>query len=292
MNTPIEQLEQSLQTETKVCIAATDLHTFPRQFYHPFQTADIGFIVCTGGGFDFCVQGKIYQAHAGETVFLRYDSPFQILRHSDDLEYSLMLYKIEPIRDILGNTVTSMHIYYKIYPHSHLVFHTGKEADLIRYISLTGSTVQASPGPFNSYEQKLLLLSLTYQLCSIFQHKMETTHPSNARRTDVFLRLIQAINDHYKQERGVVFYADQLCLSPKYLSGLSKSICGYTVQELVFMAIIREAKTLLNTTDRTVQEISDEFNFPNASSFCAFFKKHTATSPQKYREQGNADKGL
>ena len=88
-------------------------------------------------------------------------------------------------------------------------------------------------------------------------------------------------------ERGVEFYADKLCLSPKYLSGLSKSVCGYTVQELVFKAIIRKCISMLNGTNKTIQEISEEFNFPNPSSFGTFFKKQTGMSPQKYREEEN-----
>ena len=284
MNTAIEELEQSLQAATETCVTATALHTFPKQFFEPFQTHDIGFIVCTQGEFTFTVREKSFLVHADETIFLPAESSFQVISHSDDLEYFLMLYKIDPLRDILGTTVTSMHIYYKIYPQSHEVFHTGKEADLKRYIQLIHSTLHTPSSSFNTYEQKLLLLSLTYQLCAIFQHKMELTRPANARRTEVFLQVIESINAHYKRERGVEFYANQLCLSPKYLSGLCKSICGYTVQGLVFLAIIRESKTLLNTSNRTVQEISAEFNFPNASSFGTFFKKQTGMSPQKYRE--------
>ena len=87
-------------------------------------------------------------------------------------------------------------------------------------------------------------------------------------------------------ERGVEFYADKLFLSPKYLSGLSKAVCGYTVQELVFKAIIRKSMAMLDSTNKTVQEISDEFNFPNPSSFGTFFKKQVGMSPQKYRERG------
>ena len=63
------------------------------------------------------------------------------------------------------------------------------------------------------------------------------------------------------QERGVAFYADKLCLSPKYLSALSKSVCGYTVQELVFRAIIRKSIFWLKNTNKSVQEISDDLNF-------------------------------
>ena len=86
------------------------------------------------------------------------------------------------------------------------------------------------------------------------------------------------------QERDVAFYADKLCLSPKHLSALSKSICGYTVQQLVFRAIIRKSISLLKNTQKSIQEISDDFNFPNASYFGTFFKKQTGVSPQQYRE--------
>lgn len=90
---------------------------------------------------------------------------------------------------------------------------------------------------------------------------------------------------HYMEQRGVEFYADKLCLSPKYLSVLSKSICGYTVQELVFKAIIRKSISLLKNTQKSIQEISDYFNFPNASYFGTFFRKQTGVSPQQYRRK-------
>ena len=86
------------------------------------------------------------------------------------------------------------------------------------------------------------------------------------------------------QERGVEFYADKLCLSPKYLSAVSKSICGYTVQELVFKAIVRKSISLLKNTQQDIQEISNAFGFPNASYFGTFFKKQVGMSPQQYRK--------
>lgn len=85
------------------------------------------------------------------------------------------------------------------------------------------------------------------------------------------------------QERGVEFYADKLCLSPEYLSAISKSVCGYTVQELVFKAIIRKSISLLKNTQKDIQEISNEFGFPNASYFGTFFRKQMGMSPQQYR---------
>lgn len=84
-------------------------------------------------------------------------------------------------------------------------------------------------------------------------------------RNEVFLKLISLIEQYYMQERGVEFYADKLCLSPKYLSVICKSICGYTVKDLVSKSIIRKSISLLKNTQKNIQEIADMFNFPNAS---------------------------
>ncbi len=51
------------------------------------------------------------------------------------------------------------------------------------------------------------------------------------------------------RERSVAFYADELCLTPKYLSVMVKSVCGKTVQQLLFKAIIRRSIYLMKNTD-------------------------------------------
>ena len=284
MNSYINQLEQDLVERNDVCTSNGPIEDFPPSLYQPFHSFGIGIIICDKGSFDFKVDQENFTANAGDCVFLPNDQLFKVLSHSEDMIIYILMYQVEPIRDILGTTVTSMHIYSKVYPKRCPVYHTGKEEDLIKYIALISSTKNSHKEAFNAYEQKLLLMSVTYNLCSIFQKKMTQSNTLNARRTEVFLNLIKLIDKYYMRERGVEFYADKLCLSAKYLSGLSKNICGYTVQELVFKAIIRKAKTMLDITNKTVQEISNDFNFPNASSFGTFFKKHTGTSPQKYRE--------
>ena len=108
-------------------------------------------------------------------------------------------------------------------------------------MSLLDSAVEVEENPFKLYEQKLLLLALTYRICSMYNRKLVNDgEEAGGRKNEIFIRLIQLIEKYYMQERGVEFYADKLCLSPKYLSAVSKSICGYTVQELVFKAIIRK----------------------------------------------------
>ena len=96
---------------------------------------------------------------------------------------------------------------------------------------------------------------------------------------------MQLIDEHYMRERGVRFYADRLCLSPKYLTQLVKSVSGSSVQQLVFKAITKKAIYLITSTDKSIKEISDYLSFPNASAFGTFFKKQVGVSPVNYRHK-------
>lgn len=233
----------------------------------------------------FSLNQKNYSAQAGETLFIPEDSVFQVLQESDEVELFILVYQIDPIRDIIGNSVASMYLYSQLRTEPCYVWNTGDEEEVLKYMSLLDSTLEMEDNTFNRYEQKLLLLGLTYRICSIYNRKLMNLKTSVGHKHDIFIRLIQLIDKYYIEQRGVEFYADKLCLSPKYLSALSKSVCGYTVQELIFKSIVRKSISLLKNTQKSIQEISDYFNFPNPSYFGTFFKKQTGLSPQQYRKR-------
>ena len=277
-------LEKALSEQADICLSWGGINEFPSILYQPFHTFGISIIVCIQGEFSFSLSSEVFSAHAGETVILSDDVVFQVLSKSSDLEIHILFYHVETIRNYLDNQVRQMQLYVKMSPKLYYVWHTDEEEDLVKYLQLLERTMEVKDNLFLLYEQKLLLLSLTYRLCAIFQRKFLSEGSVSMRRTEVFLRLIELVDQYYMIERGVEFYADKLCLTPKYLSELSKSVCGYTVQELVFKTIIRKSVALLSGSSKTIQEISEVFSFPNPSSFGTFFRKQTGMSPQKYRE--------
>lgn len=278
----LHRLDKSLSVRQDVCSSEGMLNTFPSAMKQLYHVNGVGVVVCCRGNFSFLLNQKAYFAKACETLFIPEYTNFQVLEESSDLQVCILVYQIEPIRDILGNMVLGMHLYSQLVPEPCYVWSTGEEKEVIRYMSLLNTTLSTEDS-FKQYEQKLLLLALIHRLCSIYTRKLTTSHDAMGRKNEVFIRLIQLIEQYYTQERGVEFYADKLCLSPKYLSAMCKSICGYTVQELVFKSIIRKSISLLNNTQKNIQEIADYFNFPSASYFGTFFKKQVGVSPQQYR---------
>ncbi|MFV0538448.1 MAG: helix-turn-helix domain-containing protein [Dysgonomonas sp.] len=73
-------------------------------------------------------------------------------------------------------------------------------------------------------------------------------------------------------------------MTSKYLSSLIKEQTGRTAFAWINEIIISSIKHILKTTDKTILQISEDFNFPNASFFGRFFKKHTNMTPVEYRE--------
>ena len=279
----LTRFERDLMAGKDICCLEGEVKAFPKILCKPFLMNYVGLIVCEKGYFCFNVDKKKFTARAGETVFLSEGNNFSIGELSDDLRVSILFYHIDPIREILGSSIVAMYLYTTLTPEPCYVWTSGEESDLARYIALLGRHRKSAQNPFDNHECKLLLLALTYRLCSIYSRRIIEEKNVAGHKIDTFIKLIRLIEKYYMQERGVAFYADKLCLSPKYLSVLSKSVCGYTVQELVFRAIIRKSIFWLKNTNKSVQEISDDLNFPNASFFGTFFKKQTGLAPSYYR---------
>lgn len=280
----LKQLNDALEAKTYICSSGGTLHTFPPVLKDAaYKVNGIGLIICRSGGFDFRLNGKDYEAKPGDTLFVPEYSSLVITGEKEGLDVDILIYQVEPIRDIMGNLVLSMYPYSQLSAEPCYVWKTGEEQEVSHYMRLLESTLPLEDSLFNLHERKLLLLALTHRLCSIYSRKVAAQQNSVGHKHEVFMKLIELIDRHFMQERGVEFYADKLCLSPKYLSALSKSVSGYTVQELVFKAIMRKSMSLLNNTQMTVQEISDMLNFPNASYFGTFFRKQMGMSPQQYR---------
>ena len=279
----LQKLEQALYEKLDICSSEGPLSSFPAPLRHPYHVCGLCLILCRKGSFDFLLNSRNFSACEGETLFVPENALLEITTYTADISVHIFAYRIEPIRDIMGNLALSMYPYTELSAESCYVWHTDEEEELLHYIALLDNTLKYGSELFNSYEQKLLLIGLTYRLCGIYSRKLISRRDVVGHKNETFIHLVSLIEQYYRHERGVEFYADKLCLSPKYLSNLSKSVSGYTVQELVFKAIIREAISLLKNTQKSILEISEELNFPNPSYFGTFFKKRTGMSPMQMR---------
>ena len=95
-----------------------------------------------------------------------------------------------------------------------------------------------------------------------------------------FTRLLQ----QYPHEREVQWYAQELKITPKYLSEICKERSGKSAGEWIADLTVAELKHYLRNTTMPIREIARIMEFPNASFFCQYTKKHTGLTPNHYRK--------
>lgn len=133
-----------------------------------------------------------------------------------------------------------------------------------------------------------LLSSLSYMTEDIWTGKLVERQPladSGARAALTYERFMKLVTEYHNQERGMQFYADKLCLTPKYLSKIVKEASGRSGPEWIDAFVILEAKNLLRYSDESIKEIAYKLNFPSASVFNKFFKANTGIVPSDYRRR-------
>ena len=148
------------------------------------------------------------------------------------------------------------------------------------FLVMLRSAASDVENPYRLQVIENLIRALFYGGISKF-HKMESD--SVSYKNSIIERYIELVQTHYREERIIGFYADKLCITPKYLSKLVKEYTGRSAGEWIENYVILEARAMLQSSDMTIQQIASSLNFPNQSFFGKYFKRATGLSPKQYR---------
>lgn len=120
-------------------------------------------------------------------------------------------------------------------------------------------------------------------------HEQDSPFVAPNRRVELTRQFMTAVTEHYRQERQVTYYADRLCVSPKYLSTVVHEVSGKYATDWISDYVLLDAKAMLRNSKRTIKEICARLGFPNQSMFAKYFKQHTGMTPKQYRREGIED---
>ena len=161
---------------------------------------------------------------------------------------------------------------------------TEKEIEMVRCGLEIVTRVVDSESLYKREAMLSLLSSMFYMLMGVWKKRGEPVDQTQTTRSKIiFDRFIKLVSEYHTQYRNVGFYADKLCLTPKYLSKLIKNATGRSAPEWIDQYVILEAKNLLKYSGVTIKEIVYRLHFPNQSVFYKFFKARTGMTPTEYR---------
>lgn len=136
------------------------------------------------------------------------------------------------------------------------------------------------------YREEIIrhLFSAYYYGLGYYVHNAQQQKSAMTGQQEICEKFISLVAEHFKEHREIGFYADRLCITNKYLSALLKQETGMTALEWIEKYVVLYAKSCLSSTSMTVQEISDELDFPSQSVFGKYFKRVEGVSPKAYRQ--------
>lgn len=128
-----------------------------------------------------------------------------------------------------------------------------------------------------------VLLFSVYSLSSVTDSAHETGEQTHSNRSmqlfDDFVNLVLA---HYRKEHFAPFYADKLCITPRYLSQVVNRVSGKFVKDYIKECLILDAKVMLKS-GCSITDICDRLHFPATSFFTRYFKEATGFTPTEYQ---------
>lgn len=131
----------------------------------------------------------------------------------------------------------------------------------------------------------LLLQSMTYEFFDCVNPKLQLIGYSYTSAEMLFNRFMEMATVDGIVNRQVKFYADQLCITPKYLSVVCKRVMGKSPSSILNSLTAEHIRRMLRNTNKSVKEIATEANFANLSAFGKFVRRELGTSPRQLRMQ-------
>lgn len=253
---------------------------------YPFTLDGVAFAICIEGRAKIKINFKEYEITKNTIITIMPHFVIEHLERDDKLMIEFLIFSPDFITEMprSGNLDISK----SIIQNPCLKISDEEAEKYLEFHSFIVKQYKRKDHPFRIALAKNLLYSLLIEVGSIYYNQLKDLEKKeskpNSYQEDQVYKFFTLLLKHHKEERAMQFYADKMCLTPKYLSTVIKEKTGRTAFSWVNEALIASTKYMLKTTDKTILQISEELNFPNPSFFGRFFKKHTGMTPVQYRE--------
>ena len=245
--------------------------------------------VCVGGNAEIEIDFKRHCLSAGDALVITHKQVGEVINMTDDIRYFLIAINDSFYDPNINNSDPN------------------RNRNLIEkmpFVHLTETAISDSMALYRLIKKKLCEKPHLYQIetikgmihaffFNIFSELAKKENPlpaieaspADSRQKEVYTAFLKAVGEHYTIERNIKYYADILCITPKYLSQIIYQVSGRFAGDYIRDYVVREAKALIRSKRYSMLDISVMLNFSTQSSFTRFFKNATNMSPLEYQNK-------
>lgn len=242
-------------------------------------------LFCKHGSLKIKHDMKEYELRENELMAIFPGTICEYIEHSDDCNLILIgLNNPRMIKEAPGNISAIPRWYLMHYPIVHM-----SKADANEFCTLYYLMREKLEQPDYNFKREILycyLEAIYINLCNIMKPSVADYQNSlQDRNKQIYDSFMQELHKSEGRIRDIAYFADKLCLTPKYFSRLIYKYSGRFAKDWIKDFVILQAKAMLDSGQYTIQQVSDALRFTSQSFFGRYFKESVGCSPKAYVER-------
>ena len=241
------------------------------------------FLVKDNGSIQLDVNNNILTLHASQVLICHTNMMLKMVKCSKNFDCQILALTDSILKTVLNSECD---IWNKaMYLHNLYVF------DMTVPGNVDNNYIEGILSQSGAPLQKEILHSLlrTYMLsvCRLFVSSGQLDESEHEGiynpKNYYFNKFLQNLASKRVKKQSVKVYANELCISPKYLSVICTSLSGKSPSKWITEYIVEDIKSCLKNTELSIKEICHSLGFCNDAFFGKFTKKQTGFSPMQLR---------
>lgn len=239
--------------------------------------------LCLGGSATYSVDTVRHKIGVNDVIIISEGQVTDNYKKSPDFKGIAFMMSDDFFHEIIKDVHELSALF--IFSRSHPVFHVSDEnvASLIDYCKLIKKKTDDVGNHFRRDVVSSLMQTMIYDICDTIYKLQNITAKKHTRAESIFTQFIPLLEKNFRTERRVSWYAEQLCITAKYLSETVKQVSQRTPNEWIDDYVTLEIRVLLQNSTMSIKEIAELMKFPNQSFLGKYFKEHVGLSPSEYR---------
>ena len=252
-----------------------------------FKVNFIAYVIVTEGRLSLDLNGANYHLERNCSLFVDRKMVIDNVKHTDNFSCFICAMSTDIGFGFFNKSLLQsiMHIWT-----NPVIKMEQNEVDLMmRYYELLVFKMEHQEMNFGRETVRDIIRCFAYDLLSNINKHLDNDGEGDILRQGdrIYRKFMLLLAENSNVNRSVKSYADELCVSPKYLTSVCRRHGNYTASELIAASIISRIKQLLLYSDLSIKEVAAEMGFDNLSFFGKYVKKHLGLSPNNYRKANN-----
>ena len=197
------------------------------------QTSFFTIGYCTAGRADCVLNDRSFRVEAGDLFLAFGQQTFSDIQFSPDFAGQAIFQNLSFVQETLMSMTQLWPYLLSLMEQPVLSLNEAEKALVVADYRALHARMLDHNHCFAREVIKTCLQSFYFDVCQLLERRGSRRDNFNTRTFNIFYRFMQLLSRNFGEQRSVNWYADQLQLTPKYLSQLIKNVSGRTVGQWV-----------------------------------------------------------